>query len=273
MKVERLVLKDYFPQLGEEGAEAYVDCYIPEIMTEMVLEREYRPCLVVCPGGGYEFVSTREAEPVAVHFLSEGYCVFTVKYSEKPYHFPQQLRELAGVMELIYSHAEEWKCDTNDIAIMGFSAGGHLSAQYANRYDCPEVREVFPESKPVQKNVLCYPVITDEEAYTHGLTIRNYVGYEPTKKNEKGCSCECLVTEKTPPTFLWHTRTDGLVPVQNSLIYARELSEKGVDFELHIYPHGEHGLSTVDELCCAGLDEKTKVCHQWLTDCKRWLKN
>lgn len=273
MKVERFVLKDCFPQLGENGAKAYVDCYIPEIMTEITLEREYRPCLLVCPGGAYEFVSTREAEPVALHFLSEGYCVFVVRYSDQPCCFPQQLLEVAGAMEILYAHAEEWKCDTKDVALMGFSAGGHLAAQYANRYNCPEVRAVFPESKPVQKNVLCYPVITDDPAYYHELTIKNFVGHTPTERNEKGCACELQISDQTPPTFLWHTKTDAVVPVQNSLIYARELAERGIDFELHIYPFGEHGLSTVDELCCAGLDDKTKVCHQWLTDCKRWLKN
>lgn len=272
MTVERIYLKERYPKLGENGCNAYLDCYIPQEMTEMQLSYSVRPCMLICPGGGYIMVSEREAEPVGLQFVSEGYCVFVLHYSTEPHAFPQQLLEVAAAMETIAEHAQEWVCDINNVAVMGFSAGGHLAAQYSNRYNCPEVREVFPDSKPVQKSILSYPVITDDMTLTHRETICNFVGHVPTMPNEKGCACEKMVTENTPPTFLWHTAEDAAVPVQNSLLYAKALAEKKVPFEMHIYPYGPHGLSTADEQTCVDLTEQTKICHQWLSDCKRWLK-
>ena len=272
MICERIYLKDYFPELGEHGCNAYVDYYIPAEI-EVVKDKKY-PCMVVCPGGGYDFTSDREAEVIAVPFLAEGYRAFVLHYSVAPHHFPQQLREVAGVMELIYQNAEEWQIDTSKVSIIGFSAGGHLAAQYTNRYDCPEVREIFPESKPVQASILSYAVLTAKPEYTHRRTIRNFVGgYDPTDITEKGCSCELTVTDKTPPTFLWHTAEDPGVPVECSLFYAQALSAHKVPFELHIYPYGPHGMSTGDELVYKQpLAEREAHAHKWMEDVKAWLK-
>lgn len=101
---------------------------------------------------------------MGVHFLPEGYnvfiIVFIINYSGISHHFPTQLREVAAAMDLIYKNADKWHCDTEKIAMLGFSAGAHLVAHYSNKYDCEEVRKVFPCSYPVQAAVLGYPVIT-----------------------------------------------------------------------------------------------------------------
>jgi acetyl esterase/lipase len=275
MITQRFYLKEYFHELGENGCNAYMDTYIPsafENAGEALATKKY-PCMVVCPGGGYGMTSDREAESVALQFVAEGYRAVVIRYSCKPHAFPQQLREVAGAMELVYKYADEWNIEVSRIAIIGFSAGAHLAAQYSNRYDCPEVRELFPESKPVQASILSYPVITDDPDYSHAGSIKNYLGYEPTERNEKGCSNECMVSEKTPPTFLWHTVEDKTVPVQNSLLYAMALSDYKVPYEMHIYPYGEHGLSTVDGVVYA--EEKSPNvarAHKWVEDVKTWLK-
>lgn len=274
MKTERIYLKEYFPKLGENGCNAYVDCYIPEPLYEMGEEmaNKKHPCMVVCPGGGYNFTSAREAEVIGLNFLPEGYRVFVVNYSVNPHSFPQQLCEVAGVLELIYQNADEWRADVNKIAIVGFSAGGHLVAQYSNRYDCPEVRELFPESKPVQASILSYAVLTADPQYTHGETVFNFVGrHTPQDMTEKGCSCELVVSDKTPPTFLWHTAEDTVVPVENSLLYAKALRAHVIPFELHIYPYGPHGLATADMQTYMSMDEKWSRAHKWIEDVKSWL--
>ena len=95
MKYEILHLKEYFPALGENGCDATVTAYLADNLTEMGRDHALRPCLVICPGGGYQYCSQREAEPIALHFLPEGFHVFILNYSTEPHRYPTQLREAA----------------------------------------------------------------------------------------------------------------------------------------------------------------------------------
>lgn len=274
MTVEKIYLKEQYPVLGVDDCNPSVDCYIPFTIIEMgpeMAEKKW-PAMIVCPGGGYAMVSQREAEPIAMQFLPEGYRAFVVWYSTAPTTFPQQLREVAAVMDLIYKNADEWHIDTDDISIIGFSAGGHLASQYSNRYDCPEVREVFPDSKPVNASLLSYGVLSAKPEYTHGVTVQNFLGHKPEVENEKGCDCTMGVSENTPPTFLWHTATDNVVPVECSLLYAQELSKHHVPFELHVYPYGPHGLSTADKTSYFETTEDMDHAHDWVREAKAWLR-
>jgi len=273
MRYEKLHLKDYFRFLGENGADPVLEIYLPYNMTEMNRQNQKRPCMVVCPGGGYGMCSQRESEPVALHFLPEGFNVFIITYSVVPHRFPAQLREVAAVMELIYKNAEEWNCDTEKVAIIGFSAGGHLAAHYSTMYNCKEVREVFPESKSVNASVLSYPVITADPEVAHKGSFSNLLGHYPETKEElEYFSCDCQVDENTPPAFIWHTAEDNCVPVQNSLRYATALANHKIPVELHIYPFGEHGLSTCDAETVNNPTEIENHNSVWLDSVKKWLK-
>ena len=272
MKCERLELKNYFDFIGANGENPTLDIYLPYNMPEMRRENQKRPCMLVCPGGGYGMCSEREAEPIALHFLPEGYNVFVLTYSVAPYRFPTQIREVAAAMELIYKNADEWNCDTDKIAIIGFSAGGHLAAHYSTMFDCKEVREVLPESKSVNATVLSYPVISADFDITHQGSILNLLGHKPeTKEEEEYFSCNCNVKETTPPAFLWHTAEDGAVPVANSFLYASALTEKKVPVELHVYPFGGHGLSTSDKHTVDNVTNIVEYNNIWLSSVKRWL--
>ena len=273
MKCEVLHLKDYYPFLGEDNCDPTVEMYLPFNLTEMGRQNDKRPCMIVCPGGAYAFCSQREAEPIALQFLPQGYNVFTITYSVNPHRFPTQLREVAALMELIYKNADAWNCDTEKIAIVGFSAGGHLAAHYSTMFDCKEVREVFPESKSVNASVLCYPVITADPSHAEKGSIHNLVGKTDISPEEtEYFSCEKNVKDTTPPAFIWHTAEDGLVPVMNSMLYAEALSAHKVPFELHIYPYGAHGLSTGDAQTNGNMNEKIEHVGNWLTSLEKWLK-
>ena len=278
MFYQEIHLKDRFPFLGENGRDPILHVYVQDAlhreMTNMAHCYGARPSVLVCPGGGYRFVSLREAEPIAVHFLPEGFNTFVLTYSVgKEDKFPVQLREVAAAMELIHENAVDWCCDPERIAIMGFSAGGHLAAHYTNYYHCPQVREVFPESKKVNASILCYPVITADPNYCHGGSIEKIAGYFPlTAEDMQRYSCEYQVTEDTPPTFLWHTAEDATVPVQNSLFYAAALAKHKVPFECHIYPMGCHGKATADLQTCQKIDPGTQYLRDWLTAAKKWLR-
>lgn len=272
MKHEIIHLKDRFPFLGENGCDPTVEVYLPYNMPEMGRQNKKRPCMVICPGGAYCMCSERESEPVALQFLAQGFNVLVITYSTASHQFPTQLREVAALMELIYENADNWNCNTSKIAIMGFSAGGHLAAHYSTAYDCEEVREVFPESKAVNASVLCYPVITADPAHAHLGSFYNLLGKQDiTEQDVQKYSCDRLVKENTPPAFIWHTAEDNAVPVMNSLLYASALSKYKIPFEMHIYPYGWHGLSTADYLTNDNINEKIDHVAAWVGCACKWL--
>ncbi len=271
MIIKKFNLKEIFPELGESSGAPRLDAYLPdEVMNRVDFKR---PSMLICPGGGYSMCSPREAEPIGLHFLSEGFNVFVLWYTCAPAKFPTQIREVAAAMELIYQNADEWKCDISKISIMGFSAGGHLAGHYSTSFDCPEVREVFSESKAPNGSVLCYPVLSAVEGKCHAGSFKNLVGHHPLTEDEmKRFSLENCVKENTPPAFLWHTAADGVVPVYSSLAYANALSEHKIPFELRVFPYGQHGVATCDEQT---LDD-SKLCYSydkaWIKEALGWLK-
>jgi len=255
MEIKKITLKEHFDFLGENGRNPSLTVYIPEMINEIMEYYGNRPSILVCAGGGYGGVSSRESEPIALEFLNQGFNAFVLDYSVAPNRFPTQLREVAAAMEIIYKYADEWKCDTEKIAIIGFSAGGHLAAHYSTCFDIPEVREVFPESKSVNASILSYPVITADKANAHIGSFVNLLGHLPNEEETEKFSCEKRVSENTPPAFLWHTAEDNGVPAENSMLYAIALSKYKIPYELHIYPYGPHGLATVDRVTCGKLSE------------------
>lgn len=273
MRCETLYLKSFFPALGADGRDPFLQLYLPHNLEEMHREHQKRPCLLICPGGAYRNVSQREGEPVGLPFLTQGFNVFVLNYSTAPHSFPVQLQEIAAVMELIHQNADSWNCDPERVALMGFSAGGHLAAHYSNCYDCVQVRQMFPDSHPVQACILGYPVITADPKFWHKGSFVNLTGHDPvTEEDREKFSLERQVTEHTPPTFLWHTAEDVGVPVENTLLYAAALSACKIPFELHVYPYGAHGRATADEQTCDNLDEKVSHAHAWIEAVQKWLK-
>lgn len=131
---------------------------------------------------------------------------------------------------------------------------------------------MFPESKAVNASILCYPVITADPKHAHLGSFQNLLGKtELTDEEKVRFSCNHMVTEQTPPTFLWHTRPDNCVPVMNTLLYAQALAENNVPFAVHIYPEGWHGLATVDHTTNNELDPAIMHAGDWLDAAIKWL--
>lgn len=269
---ETFHLKDLYPTLNAISNDPTLTTYLPYNMSEMGWQNKKHPAVLVCPGGGYAWCSQREDEPVALKLLAWGYRVFILNYSCKPFHFPAQLCEVAAAMDMIHKNSDIWNVDVDRIAIIGFSAGGHLAGHYSNAFDCPEVRALFPDSKAVKASILCYPVISAEPAHRHEETIQNVTGHKTiTSEDVENFSIDRLVTDNTPPAFIWHTAEDDVVPVTNSILYANALAQHNVPFALHIYPYGQHGLSTADGITCTDLDTKSNLVKAWLPALKEWL--
>lgn len=268
---KKLELKEFFTFLGENDANPTLEIYLP--YDAMGRNDRKRPCLLICPGGGYSICSLRESEPIALEFLPEGFNVFILNYTCAPAKFPTQIREVAAAMELIYQNSEDWHCDTSKVSIMGFSAGGHLAAHYSTMFDCKEVREVFPESKSVNGSILCYPVITALENKCHSGSFINLVGHYPLTEQEMDYfCCDRCVNEKTPPAFIWHTFEDTAVPVISSLLYAEALEKYNIPFELQIYPKGGHGHATCNYETHNELSSAVIYNNKWIGQVKGWFK-
>ena len=204
-----------------------------------------RPAVIVCPGGGYELTSPREAEPIALKYCAAGFHAFVLDYSIAPSSWPAAVCELSKAVSYVRKIADEHKIDKNKIFVAGFSAGGHLVASLGVHWNHPDVIKysgISDGSNRPNGIILGYPVITGEEGRTHMGTINNFIGgrdsVEPLAWLEKH------VSDKTPQAFIWHTYTDNAVPVVSALRFANALEENNVKFEMHIYPDGQHGLAT-----------------------------
>ena len=270
MRTFEVELKEHFKFIKDSGLNPILRCYLPDGISEMKRANPRRASILICPGGGYFMCSEREAEPVALPLLANDFNVFILYYSCSPAHYPTQLLQVAAAYELINKNADEWFCDKDKIGIMGFSAGGHLAAHYSNAYNSSAVREVFPDSKKPFCSVLCYPVITAGTKNSHTGSFIGLLGDNP--QNLEEFSCDKMVTNDTPPAFIWHTVEDTTVPVQNSLLYAKALSDNGVSYTMHIYPYGVHGLSTLEENINEGLNEKNLLAKGWMDELIKWLK-
>ena len=251
-------------------ATGYLYTYFLDSSIEMRPD-EKRPVILMCPGGGYEMTSDREAEPVAMRFLAMGYHVAILRYSVSPVRYPAALLQVAGSVLYLKKHAEEYHIDPEKIVVQGCSAGGHLAADYGVSWHQKWIADAMAttsEQLKIAGLLLCYPVITSGEK-AHEGSFRNLLG-DACEEKKAELSLENQVTEQTPPTFLWHTYEDICVPVENTLMYAAGLRRVGVPFELHIFEKGEHGLSRVsDELIWS--KRKFEREYPWLSLSVDWL--
>lgn len=223
-----------YERLAIDGAVMTV--YAPSFFEE--LSQQKRPVMIICPGGGYEHCSKREGEPVAIRFLGMGYVSVVLEYSVAPARYPVALNQLAESVRYIRSHCTKYHADPSKIYIMGFSAGGHLTACLGTMW-----REWGEDTRP-DAMVMCYPVITSGE-FAHRKSFINLLGdkYEEMKDY---LSLENRVSLLTVPAFLWHTETDPSVPCMNSLLFADRLYRFGIKHETVLFKTGGHGLSLAD---------------------------
>ncbi|MCQ2770262.1 MAG: alpha/beta hydrolase [Clostridia bacterium] len=239
-----------------------------------------RKAILVIPGGAYWMCSSREGEPIALYYLARGFNTFVLTYSVYPNaKYPEPLIDASLAMKFIKDHAEEFCIDPEYVYAIGFSAGGHLAGLLAtswhekaiyDRIDMP-----YGYNKP-RGVILSYPVITSYEK-AHRGSINNILGMSDSENADPELlDMVCLdkkVDDKTCPAFIWHTATDNVVPVQNSLMMAEKLADNKIPFELHIYPKGSHGLSLADETVGVGDDPIISRTRAWIEDSIKWMKS
>lgn len=244
MHTKLIDLYDCYGQTAPRGAVGRLNCYWTDTPGQVSPARG-KSAVLVLPGGGYHHTSHREHESVALKLLERGFQVFVLEYSVAPLRYPVALREAALAMRYIRENADTYGL-CGKVAAIGFSAGGHLCGSLGTLFDATEVADLAPAHilRPDALG-LCYPVAVSH-GRTHSGSFDNLCGEDEDMKSR--LSLDRLVRADMPPVFLWHTRSDESVPCRNSLLLALALEEKGVDFALHIYRKGCHGLSTADLL-------------------------
>ena len=270
MKVESIDLKDYYPVKG--GTLKAITMSIP---FDGDVENWKRPAVIVVPGGAYRMVSKREGEPVAMEFLAKGFQTFVLTYLCSPdeVSYPEQLIELASAVDYVKKHADEWSVNPEEVFVVGFSAGGHLTGNLAIEYESVSKKAgVKLDCKPTAVG-LCYPVISQKHG--HQGSYNNLLqGYTEEAKAEllKTLNLNEAVSETTPPAFIWATATDDAVPADNALRYAMAMAKNGLDYEIHVYPEGVHGLSTGHRDINLQLSEEAARTARWVDDCAYFFR-
>ena len=252
---------------GEPPCSSPEDDFRPWLESYPLDMPDARGAVLVCPGGGYTHRAPHEAEPIARRFNEGGFHAFVVQYRVSPHRHPAPLLDVSRALRIIRAHADEWRVNPDRIAVCGFSAGGHLTASLGVHYEMDVLNTGDDDLDAVSARpdalILGYPVITSGDEFGHRGCFDNLLGPDAAPEMLHTMSLEHQVTPETPPAFLWHTAEDGGVPVENSLLFAMALHKHGVPFEVHVYPHGRHGL---------GLAPEDPHVATWAGLCCEWLR-
>lgn len=217
-------------------------------ITPFIPEKPNGTAVIIFPGGGYIRLAVfHEGHDVARWFVDRGVTVFLVKYRMQEYGFPAPLLDGLRAVRLVRSRAAEWSLDTNKIGVLGFSAGGHLAASVATRYDFIGEKNdplASTSAKP-DFTILGYPVISMSANSTHSGSRKALLGENPPRQLLEENSLELQVKPDVPPVFIFHGVADQAVPVANSLAFFTEVQKYNSQSELHIYQSSIHGLGMV----------------------------
>lgn len=240
-----------------------------------------RPAVIVCPGGAYRFLSQREADPVVVAFQRHGFHAFTLRYSVGEHAvFPNPAVDAARAVRWVRGHAEELGVDPNRIVILGFSAGGHVTAllgTYWHREELVEAERAEYEdlvARGVDANAGLLEHSSRPDAIVPCYAVFS-LDWTPLKDGLQDMlkeDCIAAVTDQVPPAFVWTTGEDPVVPATQSLRFVNALSEAGVPFEYHHFARGPHGLGVADSTSNADRSQLPENAGAWVDLCARWLR-
>ena len=243
----------------------YLKAYLLDMVESVPFGRS-RPAILIMPGGGYEYCSDREGEPIAMHYLAEGYNAFVLYYTcNKKY--PAAFTNAAYALYKIRARAEEFGINKDKIAVWGASAGAHLAGCLATmRNDSAVLNAIGCEPHDIRPNaaILSYPVISGITS-PHQGSFNVLLGDDPSASALSRLSLENRVTPRTPPCFVWCTANDDCVSAHNSLVFAKACVSNKVPCELHMFDEGPHGLSDCSKN--TGWNE-----YFYNDNCKQWVK-
>ncbi|MBR4191925.1 MAG: alpha/beta hydrolase [Prevotella sp.] len=239
---------------GDEKDKAELTVYLPDA------KKATGRAVVCCPGGGYSHLAMdHEGHQWAAFFNNQGIALIVVKYRMPHGNYKIPISDAEEAMKTVRRNAVEWHIDRNNVGIMGFSAGGHLASTIATHSKA----DAAPNFQ-----ILFYPVITMDPAFTHKGSHDNFLGKDRSKKEMKKLeheySNDIQVNRTTPRVFLALSDDDHAVPASNGFNYYSECYRHDVPASIHIYPTGGHGW---------GYRESFAFHYQMVFELKAWLES
>lgn len=217
---------------SDKADTARVRVYLPDA------KRATGRAVVICPGGGYSHLAMdHEGYQWGAFFNNLGIAAIVLKYRMPHGKYEVPISDAEEAMRLVRRNAAKWHIRANDVGIMGFSAGGHLASTIATH----AVKDAKPDFQ-----ILFYPVITMDPAYTHKGSHDNLLGKDAKKKLEDKYSNDMQVTRVTPRAFIALSDDDHAVVPANGVNYYIECYRHDVPASLHVYPSGGHGWGIRD---------------------------
>ncbi len=210
--------------------------------------------VLIAPGGSYTRVATSKAGSDIDEWLSGlGYTVFTLGYRLPGDGWAAgpdvALQDVQRSIRLIRSQSQALGLDPARLAVVGFSAGGHVAGLAATRFTEQSYAPIDAvDQLPVKPTVvaMCYPVVTATLPYAHKESAQNLVGRTPTDAQRDYASIEKHVPADAPPTFVCATTDDPAVPMHNSILMFEALKAQKIASELHLYEGNTHGFPLKD---------------------------
>lgn len=223
--------------------------------------------VIIFPGGGYWIVAaTHEGSDVAKKFTEMGVTAFVVKYRIpnlawmiNPEIGPMQDGQQA--IKMVRENAAKWNIKTDQIGVLGFSAGGHLASTIGTHFNQVLIPNKNNTSVRPDFMILVYPVISLSKALGHQGSREQLLGKNATAEKIAEYSNELHVTMQTPPTLLLHASDDDVVSSMNSVEFYNALLKNKVPAEMHLYQKSGHAF---------GLYLKNSK-ELWMERCKNWM--
>jgi acetyl esterase/lipase len=250
------------------GAQGTADADVRTLTLYAPTGRATGTAVVVAPGGGYGALAlNHEGRQIANWYNAQRVTAFVLKYRLGPrYRHPIQLGDAQRAIRFVRARAAEFGVGPDRVGLMGFSAGGHLASTAGTQFDGGTAAAADPVDRVSSRPdflVLAYPVVVSSGPYAHQGSMRNLLGESPAPDLLQSLSNETRVTTNTPPTFLFHTSADTVVPPENSVRFYLALHAAGVPAELHIFEPGPHGV---------GLALQDPVLAAWPPLLSSWLR-
>lgn len=238
------------------------------------------PAIISLPGGAFGFLVGTDQEPTAMTFYERGFNAFVLNYSVGEYSgFPAPLDEVSWAIWQIRTHAEEWNVDPDKVIVMGFSAGVSVAGMSATQWNAPGLYERVgaPDAESIRPNaaVMGYGACDTSHTIVDNPDVVN-PGVWGKIVTDKTPELDYLyyVDENTAPMFIWQPHRDPYVPKENQTMLAEALENAGVEYELHMFKDGYHGMSVGYNAPGYDLSRSPQPdADRWVGLCIDWLDN